>query len=104
MKTEEKIQKQIDENPIIIYMKGTPENPSCGFSAKAVGYLKKTGVPFAHLNVLESPFILEGLPAYSQFPTFPQVFINGELIGGSDIIEEMFNSGELQKIITETTE
>ena len=104
MKTEEKIQKQIDENPIIIYMKGTPDNPSCGFSARAVSYLKKTGVPFAHLNVLESPFILEGLPAYSQFPTFPQVFIHGELIGGSDIVEEMFNSGELQKMIAETAE
>lgn len=104
MKTEEKIQQQIDENPIMIYMKGTPEKPECGFSARAASYLQKTGVPFAYLNVLQSPFIYERLPAFSNFPTFPQVYIHGELIGGSDIVEELYQSGELQKMIATTSE
>lgn len=103
MKTEEKIQKQLDENPIMVYMKGTPENPECGFSARAASYLQKTGIPFSYLNVLQSPFIYERLPGYSNFPTFPQVFIKGELIGGSDIVEELFQSGELQKMVADAT-
>lgn len=103
MKTEEKIQQQITENQVMIYMKGTPDAPECGFSAKASGILKQTGAPFAYLNVLQSPFIYERLPGFSDFPTFPQVFINGELIGGSDIVEDMFNSGELQKLLSETS-
>lgn len=101
MTTEQKIQQQIDENPIMIYMKGTPDMPACGFSARAASYLKQTGKAFAHLNVLESPFIFERLPLYSNFPTYPQVFIKGELIGGSDIVEEMFNSGELQTMVAD---
>jgi monothiol glutaredoxin len=100
MKTEEKIQQQISENQIMIYMKGTPDNPECGFSARACSVLKQTGAPFAFLNVLQSPFIYERLPAFSNFPTFPQVFVNGELIGGSDIVEEMFNNGDLQQMIS----
>jgi monothiol glutaredoxin len=99
MKTSEKIQLQIDENPIMIYMKGVPEKPECGFSARAVSYLQKNGTDFAYVNVLQSPAIMQALPEFSQFPTFPQVFIKGELIGGSDIVEEMFNSGELQTLI-----
>jgi monothiol glutaredoxin len=104
MKTEEKIQQQISQNPIMIYMKGTPESPECGFSAHASSFLKKTGTPFSYVNVLQSPFIYERLPDFSSFPTFPQVFINGELIGGSDIVEEMYNSGELQQLIASATE
>ena len=99
MNTEEKIQKQIDENPVIIYMKGTPEKPECGFSAKAASLLGSIGADFAYVNVLQSPFIYERLPAFSRFPTFPQVFINGELIGGSDVVEELLASGELQEMI-----
>jgi monothiol glutaredoxin len=99
MNTEEKIRKQLAENPIILYMKGTPEAPSCGFSAKASGLLKATGKPFAYVNVLEAPFIMEKLPDVSNFPTFPQLFIQGEIIGGSDIIEEMLASGELQPLL-----
>ena len=95
-KTLDKIQQQVTENAMMIYMKGTPDAPECGFSGKAVGYLKKTGVEFAYVNVLKSPFIYEYLPRFSQFPTFPQVFVGGELIGGSDIVEELYNSGELQ--------
>ena len=100
-KTLEKIQQQVDENPVIIYMKGTPTAPECGFSGKAVAYLDKTGVEFAYVNVLKAPFIYEYLPRFSQFPTFPQVFIGGELMGGSDIIEAMYQSGELQSLLNE---
>ena len=100
-KTLEKIQQQVDENPVIIYMKGTPTAPECGFSGKAVAYLDKVGVEFAYVNVLKAPFIYEYLPRFSQFPTFPQVFIGGELIGGSDIVEAMYNSGELQTMLDE---
>lgn len=103
MKTEEKIQKQLDENPVIIYMKGTPDSPECGFSAKAASLLKSTGVDFAYVNVLQSPFIYERLPAFSNFPTYPQVFIRGELIGGSDIVEELLNSGELKSLLESAT-
>ena len=100
-KTLEKIQQQVDENPVIIYMKGTPTAPECGFSGKAVAYLNKTGAEYAYVNVLKSPFIYEYLPRFSQFPTFPQVFIGGELIGGSDIVEAMYNSGELQTLLAD---
>ena len=93
--TEEKIQQQIDENPVIIYMKGTPKFPQCGFSGHAVKFLSETGIDYAYVNVLESPSIYERLPAFSQFPTFPQVFIGGELVGGSDIVEELAANGEL---------
>ena len=99
MTTDEKIQKQIDENPTIIYMKGTPEAPECGFSGLAVKVLSSTGIDFAFVNVLRSPFIYERLPAFSQFPTFPQVYIGGELVGGSDIVEEMANNGELKPMM-----
>lgn len=93
--TEEKIKQQLADNPIILYMKGTPEAPSCGFSAKAAAALKSTGIDFAYVNVLNSPFIMERLPAVSHWPTYPQLFINGQIIGGSDIVEEMLKNGEL---------
>lgn len=93
--TEEKIRQQLAENPIILYMKGTPEAPSCGFSAKAASVLQSAGVDFAYVNVLASPFIMERLPGVSNWPTFPQLFIKGQIIGGSDIVEEMYNNGEL---------
>lgn len=99
MNTEEKIRKQLSENPVILYMKGTPDMPSCGFSAKAASLLKGSGTDFAYVNVLEAPFIMEKLPEVSDFPTFPQLFINGEIIGGSDIIEEMLANGELQPML-----
>jgi monothiol glutaredoxin len=99
MNTEDKILKQLEENPVILYMKGTPENPSCGFSAKASSVLVNAGYTFSYVNVLEAPFIMEKLPAVSNFPTFPQLFIKGEIIGGSDIVEEMMNKGELQPML-----
>jgi len=89
MNTTEKIQQQLSDNPILLYMKGVPESPECGFSGKAVAALKSTGIAFAYVNVLASPFIREKLPKISKWPTFPQLFINGELVGGSDIIEAM---------------
>lgn len=89
MNTQQKIEKQLQENPIILYMKGVPDSPECGFSGKAVAALKSTGIPFAFVNVLTAPFIREGLPKVSKWPTYPQLFVNGELIGGSDIIEAM---------------
>lgn len=99
--THEKIRKQIEDNPVIIYMKGTPEAPECGFSAKAAKLLGSTGCALAYVNVLQSPFIYERLPSFSNFPTFPQVFVGGELVGGSDIVEELLASGELMPMIEE---
>ncbi len=99
MNTAEKIQKQLAENPIIIYMKGVPTNPQCGFSAKAVGILNATKIPYAYINVLEAPFIREKLPSISHWPTFPQLFVNGELVGGCDIVEDMSNKGSLLPLL-----
>lgn len=100
--TEEKIKTQIAENPIILYMKGVPENPECGFSAKAVAAMQETGVPFAYVNVLQAPFIREKLPKISHWPTFPQLFVSGELVGGADIVEEMSKAGTLKPLLDST--
>ena len=103
MNTEEKIQQQLSDNPVILYMKGTPAEPSCGYSAKAASLLQNAGHEFAYVNVLQAPFIMEKLPEISKFHTFPQLFIRGEIIGGSDIIEELMISGELQALLSQTT-
>lgn len=100
MKTEDKIRKQLADHPIIIYMKGVPTNPQCGFSAKSVDILNATHIPYAHVNVLEAPFIREKLPSISHWPTFPQLFVNAKLVGGCDIIEEMSNNGSLLPLLT----
>lgn len=100
MKTEDKIRNQLATNPIIIYMKGVPSNPQCGFSAKSAGILNTTNIPYAYVNVLEAPFIREKLPSISHWPTYPQLFVNGELVGGCDIIEEMSNNGSLLTLLT----
>ncbi|MAR89786.1 MAG: Grx4 family monothiol glutaredoxin [Pseudomonadota bacterium] len=99
--TEQIIRHQLAENPVIIYMKGTPEAPECGFSAAAVAALKQTAKPFAFVNVLQSPFIRERLPRISSWPTFPQLFIKGELIGGSDIIVAMVEDGSLLEMLNQ---
>lgn len=99
MKTTEKIRRQLAENPLILYMKGSPVLPMCGFSSKAAAALKSAGYDYAYVDVLMNPQIMQALPEISDFPTFPQLFINGELIGGSDIIEAMLQSGELQPMI-----
>jgi monothiol glutaredoxin len=94
----ERIKQQVEGNPIVIFMKGTPEMPQCGFSSRTSQALAACGVPFAHVNVLADPEIFQNLPRYANWPTFPQVYINGELIGGCDITLEMFQNGELQKL------
>ena len=95
----EKIQKQIEENPVIIYMKGTPDMPMCGFSSRAVEALKKCGKEFAYVNIILDQEVMQELPKYKDWPTFPQVYIKGELIGGCDITLELFESGELKQMI-----
>lgn len=102
--TEEKIRQQLAENPVILYMKGTPEAPSCGFSARAAATLQSTGIDFAYVNVLSAPFIMERLPSVSNWPTFPQLFIKGQIIGGSDIVEEMFKNGELLPMLKDAVQ
>lgn len=102
MKTTDVIRRQLADNPIILYMKGTPEAPRCGFSAKAAKAMQATGYEFAYVDVLASPRIMEALPEVSEFPTFPQLFINGEIIGGSDIVEAMLANGELLPMLAAT--
>ncbi len=95
----ERIKKQLEENPVLLYMKGTPDFPQCGFSGRAVQILDQCGAEFAYVNIFEDPEIRENLKVYSQWPTFPQLFVNGELVGGSDIMLELFQTGELQKML-----
>lgn len=99
MTTIEKIKQQIAENPILLYMKGSPKFPSCGFSAQAVQVLAACGEKFAYVDILQNPDIRAELPKYANWPTFPQLWIEGELIGGCDIITEMYQQGELQPLI-----
>ncbi len=102
METLDKIKQQISENAILVYMKGSPKLPSCGFSAQAAQALMNCGEPFAYVDILQNPDIRSELPKYANWPTFPQLWIEGELIGGCDIILEMFQKGELQELIKET--
>ena len=97
----ETIRQQIDNNPIILYMKGSPDAPQCGFSAQTVQCLVSCGQRFAYVDILSNPDIRATLPGYANWPTFPQLYVEGELIGGCDIITEMFQTGELQTVITE---
>lgn len=97
----ERIKKQVTENPIIIYMKGIPDFPQCGFSARAVQALKDCGVPFAAVNIYEDEEIYRALPRFANWPTFPQLYVKGELIGGCDIMLDLHQSGELQKMLKE---
>ena len=97
----EKIKHTIAENPIVIFMKGTPDAPQCGFSMRTTQALKACNVEFAYVDVLAEPEIRANLPVYSNWPTFPQVFINGELVGGCDITLELFQKGELQTMAQE---
>lgn len=97
--TEKRIRDQIAQYSILLYMKGTPDAPECGFSGAAVAALKKTGIAFNYVNVLANPFIRERLPRISQWPTYPQLFVSGELMGGADIISEMQADGSLQRLL-----
>ena len=103
MTTEALIQKQLADNTVILYMKGVPEAPECGFSGKIVAALKSVGAEFAFVNVLKAPFIRERLPSISGWPTFPQLFIKGELVGGCDIVCDMVADGSLQPLLDSST-
>ena len=94
-----RIKSEIEGNKIVLFMKGTPEMPQCGFSAATVEILKGFSVPFKGVDVLSNPDIRQTLPTYSTWPTFPQLFIAGELVGGCDIVHELKDSGELEKLI-----
>ena len=95
------IESQLQDNPVILYMKGKPDAPQCGFSAKTVQALIAVGEKFAYVNILEHPELREALKTYSNWPTYPQLYVKGELVGGCDIVSEMFDSGELKTLISE---
>ena len=97
----DRIKEQVEANPIVLYMKGTPQFPQCGFSSRTAAALQDCGVKFAYVNVLADPEIFENLPRYADWSTFPQLYINGELVGGCDITLEMHQSGDLQKMTAE---
>tara|TARA_Y100001970_G_scaffold24319_1_gene28886 strand:- start:216 stop:530 length:315 start_codon:yes stop_codon:yes gene_type:complete len=99
----DRIQKQVEDNPVIIYMKGTPDMPMCGFSSKAVEALKQCGKEFAFVNIILDQEVMQELPKFKDWPTFPQIYIKGELVGGCDITLELFESGELKKMIEEAS-
>lgn len=94
----DEIKKTVSENKIVLYMKGTPDMPQCGFSATTVQILRVMGLEFAAVNVLEDEAIRQGIKEYANWPTIPQLYINGEFVGGCDIIREMFENGELKKL------
>ena len=93
------IEKQIQDNPILLYMKGSPQAPQCGFSAQTVQCMVSCGQKFAYVDILSNPEIRSALPGYASWPTFPQLWVEGELVGGCDIITEMFESGELETLL-----
>ena len=99
----EEIKETVEQHPIVLFMKGTPEAPQCGFSMRTAQALKACGARFAYIDVLANPEVRRHLPAYSNWPTFPQVFIRGELIGGCDIVLDLYQRGELQKLVAEAT-
>ena len=99
--TRERIQQDIASEDVVLYMKGTPVFPQCGFSAAVVGVLTHLGVPFRGINVLDDMAIREGIKSFSDWPTIPQLYVKGEFIGGCDIIREMFEEGELRPFLAE---
>lgn len=101
MDVQERIRQQVGDNAVLLYMKGTPDFPQCGFSARAVAALNACGAPFAFVNVLEDQEVREGIKQFSNWPTIPQLYVKGELVGGSDIVAEMYESGELKTLLAE---
>lgn len=99
MDIEEVIKQQLAENSVVLYMKGTPQFPQCGFSARAVDAMTKVGKPFAYVNILDAPEIRQGMKDFANWPTFPQLWIKEELVGGSDIIAQLQESGELETMM-----
>jgi monothiol glutaredoxin len=104
MSIQDKIREQVSSNSIVLYMKGTPQFPQCGFSATATEILKRCGVgSYLAVNVLEDAEIRQGIKDYANWPTIPQLYVNGEFVGGCDIMREMYASGELQPLLAKTT-
>lgn len=100
MSIQEVIKEQVSKNPVVLYMKGSPDFPQCGFSATAVGILRACGVDeFFSVNVLENPDIRQGIKEFANWPTIPQLYVNGEFVGGSDILRELYETGELKKVL-----
>jgi len=103
MDVQQLIKEQVSKHSVVLYMKGTPQFPQCGFSALAVQVLNASGVrDFFSVNVLENPEIRQGIKEFANWPTIPQLYVNGEFVGGSDIVREMYQSGELQKLLQST--
>ena len=101
LEVEEQIRNDVESNRIMLYMKGTPDMPQCGFSAAVVDILNEVGVPFESRNVLADPALRQGIKDFSNWPTIPQVYVNGKFVGGCDIVTEMFERGELQPMLEE---
>lgn len=101
VETIDKIKQQIAENTVLLYMKGSPKLPQCGFSARAAQCIEACGVDFASVDVLANPDIRQVLPQYANWPTFPQLYVKGELVGGCDIITDMYAQGELETLLKE---
>ncbi len=101
MEVVDRIKSQLSAAPVVLFMKGTPDFPQCGFSAQAVAALRACGAKFSSVNIFEDPELREALKRYSNWPTYPQLYVNGELVGGCDITLEMFRSGELKKLLDE---
>ena len=99
--TRKRIEGEVSGNDVVLFMKGTPVFPQCGFSAAVVGVLSHLGVKFKGINVLEDPAIRDGIKEYSAWPTIPQLYVKGEFVGGCDIVREMYQSGELQKLFAD---
>jgi len=96
----ERIKAELGSSPVVLFMKGTPDFPQCGFSAQTVAALRAVGAEFKSVNIFEEPEMREALKRYSNWPTYPQLYVNGELVGGCDIALEMYQSGELQKLLS----
>ena len=99
MDVKTRIEEQLKSHDILLYMKGTPDFPQCGFSGQTIAALNSIGQPYAFVNIFEDQEVREGLKEYSNWPTFPQLYVKGELIGGCDIVMEMFHSGELKELL-----
>jgi monothiol glutaredoxin len=97
----DRIKAQLSSSPVVLFMKGNPDFPQCGFSAQAVAALRACGAQFQHVDIFEDPELREALKHYSNWPTYPQLYVNGELVGGCDIALEMYRSGELKKLLEE---
>ena len=99
MSVDERIRQQLAASPVVLFMKGTPDFPQCGFSAQTAGALRQLGARFQHVNIFEDPELREGLKRFSNWPTYPQLYVNGELVGGCDIAMEMYRNGELKDLL-----